>query len=49
LLEYFFLKYLLNKAIKIERIEKPRNRYALLLLIPQSSKKLKIDITAITQ
>ena len=35
--------------LKTERIEKPRNRYALLLLIPQFSKKLKIDITAITQ
>ena len=38
-----------NKAIKTERIEKPRNKYALLLLKPQFSKTLKIDITAIIQ
>jgi hypothetical protein len=42
------IAYVSSNRLNLE-IEKPRKRYALLLLIPQFSKKLNIDITAITQ
>ena len=49
LFEYFFLKCLLNRAIKTDSIQNPKNIYALSLLIDQFSITLNKEITAITQ